>query len=345
MDYKDLLFEKKKVIVPRARFIQLQQKYIRNEKSLHVFTENNDDFEFYRHTIAHVFTGYKIEHYSMEGKKNVKEIFNEIKTTAYNSSLLLFFVDKDYDDILNIPMIKEINFFYTKYYSIENYLVSSEILEIILGRFFTHMNSKVKIKLIDLYNVAYSLFVKQMKVFTKFILLDREKTKKAELDKFKLAYFIHIEGMVYMFKKLRTDYIYNKIIRDTKSTKLQKNLLRNKGILDILVEKCNYDKSIVSFYKLYQKYKEIELISDPKIHIRGKYELWFFIEVIKTVDQAVKKIFDNDSDISSEHEAVPRARTPISDDNIFDLVCPKMGFPEDVNNFAKRNYANLNGHS
>jgi hypothetical protein len=345
MAYSDVFFAKKDSIIPKASYIKLQQYYVPQKSAVHLFVENDDDFEFYRTTINYVYRDYETYHYPMQGKKNLKDGYKEIDWKKFNRAKVLFFADKDYDDILNIERLEESNFFYTKYYSIENYLVSSEVFDIVLNRFFTPIDDSTKEKLHKLYNVAYASFIEKMRTLTSFILIDREKSKRADLDEFKMSYFIHFEAMEYMEKKLISNFSYHKIIRDSKSTPLQKNLLRNMSIKEILAKKCNADEEIFTFNEIMAKKRVIAAIGNHKIFVRGKYDLWFFLEIIKSTDKAIKRIYDSGGRKVTDKEPLPKKKIDISDKNIFDLLCSKVLHPVDVKTFLMNNYNSLNGHN
>src|SRR5882672_6397787 len=95
----------------------------------HAFFEGHADIVFYkpliqRHTEAHgrLFT------YRCEGKSLVYDAFKAITGRHPNCRGVLFFVDKDIDDIIGEPWPTDPRIYVTDVYSIENYLVCREAL-------------------------------------------------------------------------------------------------------------------------------------------------------------------------------------------------------------------------
>lgn len=339
-------FERKSSILPEAKNIALKQQYVKTGKNVHLFVENDDDFEFYRSCVMHVYYEYKLFCYSMEGKQNVKDAYEIIDIDGYESGRVLFFVDKDYDDILGIHQIVASNFFYTNHYSIENYLVTEEVFSIILDRYYVNtINDNLKDKLLKIFRESYNSFVIKIRTFTWFILIDREKSKKAILDNFKLDIFIHLEKMVFYEKKLIPTVRYDNIMQIDERRKKEKNFIRQYSIKDVLSLKCDADPAQFTFANIMDKRELLSTISNHKSFIRGKYDLWFLLEILKTVEKKIEEIYNQNNIIVDQINAIPRRKIEINQLNIFDLVCPKMAYPEDVEIFLTTNYKTLNGNN
>lgn len=344
-DFKEAFFEKKESIVVRSSYMKLQQAYKKNEKSVFIFVENSDDFEFYRYSIAYIYRDYLIVKYFMLGKSNVLDMFHEIDWVKFQESRLLFFADKDYDDLIKVKMVSATNFFYTKHYSIENYVVSTETLSIVLERYFISMNDIIKNKLLTNFELAHNKFMSQVKTFTKFILLDREGPRKANLDEFKMSYFMRVEATELIHKKLVSSLLFDRIRGNTKASVSEKTSIRKESILDILKSRCEFQINDVTFNKLMQKLKLLNSIKNQKSYIRGKYELWFFIEFIKSIDHGIAKVYH--ADANGELAQYPRPHKKNFDilaNNVFDFICPKMAHSDDIVIFLKKNFLKLNGH-
>lgn len=339
-------FERKSSILPEAKNIELKQQYFKTGKNVHLFVENGDDYEFYRSCVMHVYYEYKLFCYSMEGKQNVKDAYKIIDVDKYESGRVLFFVDKDYDDILKISQIVATNFFYTRHYSIENYLVTEEVFLIILDRFYVNkINDTVKEKLLQAYCEAYSRFVIKIRTLTWFILIDREKSKKAVLDKLKLELFIHFEKMIFYEKKLIRPDLYDKIIQNNKRRIKEQNYIRKESIKDVLSLKCEADPEQFTFTNIMEKRALISTISNQKSFIRGKYDLWFLTEILKTVEKKIEEIYNEENIIVDQNNPIPRRKVEINHLTIFDLVCSKMIYPQDVKDFLTTNYKTINGNN
>ena len=102
-------------------------QYDPGQKRVHVFFEGHDDLAFYRPFIEQqMAVGGRLVPYRCGGKRGVYEAFDGI--TQRNPAIrgVLFFVDKDVDDILGKPWPTDPRIFVTDVYSIENYLVSRD---------------------------------------------------------------------------------------------------------------------------------------------------------------------------------------------------------------------------
>ena len=107
----------------RTRYLQ---QYNNNDNALHIFYEGNDDPSFYSNFLENK-NQKKIYYYQAENKKGVYEIHSKINWSSYDKRRTLFFVDKDFSDILNEIFTIDDNIFVTRYYSIENYVVSKHV--------------------------------------------------------------------------------------------------------------------------------------------------------------------------------------------------------------------------
>lgn len=195
-------FAKKEAYIPKTSKIKLEQDYQKHEKTLHLFCENEDDYEFYRHSINHHFSEYKIHHYSQSGKANVIKAYKEIDWKKYSRQRVLFFIDKDYDDLIERGLKEEAsNLFITKYYSIENYLVTEEILRIILNRIYQIHDEKILGYLTKKFSDAYSIFTQQLISITSCILIFRKQDLHMNLDGLKLDSFFYFRELSLHKKK------------------------------------------------------------------------------------------------------------------------------------------------
>jgi hypothetical protein len=340
--YKQGFFEKEKSKIVGSNYIRLLQVYWSKTNSVHLFVENIDDFEFYRTFVKFIYRSYEPIAYRLEGKKNVIDAYEEINWKRFKRSKVLFFADKDYDDLLKKPQVEASNFFYTRYYSIENYLVNEPTFRIVLSNFFTKMDNELTEKLVAKFNFAHSLFIHKLKALTRFILIYREIDKDLDLDKFKMSYFIHIENMELLEKRLVLEYNYNRIKRDPLASSLEKSLLRKDTISEILVNKCGAAKEIVTFSKIMLKEVVLNSIPDPHIFIRGKYALWFFMEMIQSADHAIKAIYEQEKRKFDQTNPIPKMRSNISQTFIFDLLASKLDIPKEIEEFLMYNYKLLN---
>lgn len=116
-----------------TRVAVLQQflaQYDPKRRSVYAFVEGHEDEIFVRRILigrtspdTYVYT------YRCEGKHKVYQTFEAIAERHPSAKTILFFVDKDLDDVLGTPWPTDPRIFVTDVYSVENYLVSVEVLE------------------------------------------------------------------------------------------------------------------------------------------------------------------------------------------------------------------------
>jgi hypothetical protein len=100
-------------------------QYDPNQARIHAFFEGHDDIAFARPHIERLMPiGARLYPYRCDGKGLVMEAFTEITNRHPDIRDVLFFVDKDLDDVLGTPWPTDPRIYVTDFYSIENYLVS-----------------------------------------------------------------------------------------------------------------------------------------------------------------------------------------------------------------------------
>src|SRR5438093_13753779 len=114
---------------PRAAFHLFLLNDSKSPKGVHVFVEGHDDISFYINFIHNsvVDPNDVYPPYMCGDKEGVYKAYSLIM----NSNPLgttLFFVEKDSSDILNEEWTQAPNIYVTDFYSIESYLVSSNML-------------------------------------------------------------------------------------------------------------------------------------------------------------------------------------------------------------------------
>ncbi|SDG59694.1 Protein of unknown function [Pedobacter terrae] len=337
-------FDKKFKILPRASNLSLKQAYSRSGNDLHVYVEDRDDFEFYRTWIKYIYRDYLIKPYYQKGKSNVLKAYKEVDWSKYSKSKVLFFMDKDYDDVLKREIDNDENIFYTKYYSIENYLINNEALEIIFTNFHNIDTEKIMSFLIDEFNKSYDIFVKFIDAITPFILIYRETQAHLVLKDLKLPSFVSFFDLELVYKRYAEKYDHQRITKAASSTKREKASLRELTLLSSLNKQCEADISHFKFSKLMSFKKKLKAINDPKIYIRGKFELWFLLQYLDNIEKALYKQFakPNKEALFGNKVSYPKRKTVLNESNIFDILANKLTMPQDISDFLNNNYNKVN---
>ncbi len=346
MAYIDSFFLKKQKTLGKAGYIKLQQKYKDKNNDVHIFVEDEDDYEFYRYYINYIYRDFKILPYYQKGKKNVIDSYNEVNWKKYSKSKVLFFIDKDYDDIIAKKNPKDLNFFITKYYSIENYLVTEEFFEIILSRIIKIRDERMVKQFIDRIKLAHEEFYRQMIPITSLILIYRKLGTQMKLNNLSLSYFLKINNLEVIPVNYCKQKKFEKIVSSSING-FEKSLVTNKKKLNEILDKCEADPKSCNLAMLLNNKRELGSIKCKKKFIRGKYEFWFLFEMIKSIEREVsilnKKISaDNDSK-SLEKQKTPLLKKcfVIDANTIFHIFPPKMKMPKDIETFLTLNYSKI----
>ncbi|WP_129715532.1 DUF4435 domain-containing protein [Pedobacter sp. SYP-B3415] len=341
ISFKDKFFLKEKSNIVVSNYLKLLQCYWVRPNTVHLFVENLDDFTFYCIPVKIVYRGHDPEFYRLEGKTNVTDSYREFDWKRFERSKILFFADKDYDDFLGKERVIAFNFFYTKFYSIENYLVNESTFRAILAYLFTKMDNDIVEKLVTKFNIAHKLFQQKLKALTRIILIHREKDGHLELDSLKMSELMLIDNLEYFEKKLISKYNYNKLKRDPAVNASVKALLRKDTISEIMVKNCGGQEGLVTFSKIMRKDAQLNNCDDPHCYIRGKYAMWFLMGMINSIEKAIETIYELEKRVSDQINPMPRKRAQITETLIFDLLSPKINVPADVYQFLLRNYKSI----
>src|SRR5215469_6281732 len=123
---------------PTAVLHQFLTSYDPNEPRLYVFVEGEPDKSFYKMLIERFLKGSRrLYVYNCQGKRNVYDAWAKVTARHPTCRNVLFFVDKDIDDIIGQVWPTDPRIFVTDVYSVENYLVRREALEHYITSFVT----------------------------------------------------------------------------------------------------------------------------------------------------------------------------------------------------------------
>ena len=93
------------------------------------------------------------KHRTLKLKESLERDLNGLANNVY------FFIDRDFDDLAGVA--DSSNVFMTDKYSVENYLVTVDVLDQILrNEFHCHGKPECRKKIIELFNAQYDLFLK-----------------------------------------------------------------------------------------------------------------------------------------------------------------------------------------
>jgi hypothetical protein len=307
--------------------------YQPKSKTVHVFLEGNDDFSFYTNYVTNIIINSLPEdkHYNYYphlcgNKKGVYDLYQLVNPRLKNKSRGLFFVDKDFSEILGEIYPSDENIYVTDYYSIENFLVSEDVLKRVLQEIY-HINS---LELDDLLakssldkNSILYIFMQELKTFhllmipiIAWIICLKRLNIKPNLNNVKLDKIFHLD-----------------------ETQLTIDKINNSGYLSrfkYLEAVFNVSTPPGVWLQILNEARKLRIIFDqnPKIYIRGKYELWFLICFLNKLEKRLR-------DELKVHKKAFSVKTQITNENAIEILGTRVYCPESLNRFLENHRDNI----
>jgi len=248
------------------------QSYKKNSQNLYCFFEGYDDVKYYRIRIQN-FTQKDIdEWFYCGGKDNVINAYKLIKQhSEYDLSRILFFIDKDFSDIIEISN----QIYVTPYYAIENFYTQRDVLKAIIKDEFKvreNCSENNDFRLIfEIYDKLISDFHNEILFFNAWLACQNEKR-----EKFKEKKRLHIDNKVKKY--------FNNIVLEDLQTIADLSDLNNIDKLKELFPNAHE----ISEVELNSKIEEFKQKDGCKF-FRGKFELHFFVSFLNRIKEELGK--------------------------------------------------------
>lgn len=293
--------------VPPAIRLQFDHQYRPGQHDrLYAFFEGRDDHSFYMPELRRRWNGSRIViPFDCRGKKGVIDAYRDIQMSGKTANLA-FFVDKDVDDLLGLHSPNDQRIYETECYSIENYMVSEEILEIIWIDIFHLSIADQRLKLIkDEFTAQHQRFVQLITPLMAWIILLRLGNVRCNLSDINLAKIFYFDENLKLHRR----------------PKILQTLHDACGISNIGVDP-KYFVLLLSIIRLLKKL-------NPKAYVRGKFELWFFVSYILRLQAAL-----------SARLAIPGSRAVVTTSlclaNAIEILAARTPYPARLRNFLDR---------
>jgi hypothetical protein len=302
MSFLDLL--KSAPSSPQAKINTVLASFNPKGSTINLFLEGRDDPSLISSNVRRIAAGKDIfiSTIILGKKKDVLHAWKYFNQRFPSNSRLLFFVDKDHDDLLKCPAGTETdqNLFVTKHYSIENYLVSEEAVESFL----------VEICNIDSTSTAPTLICQEFKRFQ---------------ESYRL---IFLPWMAWIVAARRNGEMPESgnvpfSIFDV-NEELSPALNWEPDMFTYLMNKCNV-KQDVDALLLKQTMVELEAL-DTKSWLRGKQEMWCLIAFMAAIEQKIK---------NSDEVKNIKIRPQINAKNSIEILAPRLPCPDDLRLFLE----------
>lgn len=258
-----LNYLKKSAKSPTAVYTTFLQEYSKYDNSLHVFYEGKDDSSFYTNFIENQLPKRRrVFYYQAKNKNNVYQNYDKINWSAYSKKRILFFVDKDFADILKTSYPIDTNIFVTKFYSIENYLVDKHLFGRVLRDLIGIENDKKITELSNKFQAGLKTFYNSSLILTAFIIYHRQKAIPLNLQDVNISDLFKINDIFKASRKQRTLSILNKYTGSSEK---------------------------LPFVEIRKTISNLRKIGNPKNYTRGKFELAFMVICVNLVPDILNK--------------------------------------------------------
>lgn len=247
-DYASYLCEEARSDI--AALHQFRILYNPNEKSHHFFFEGEEDSLFFMPEARRHISKGATHIYDCGGKRNVIQVRDEIKLGGYSLNSCLFFVDRDYDDFLGTQVALDDFTYITDNYSIENDLASIDAAIVMMEDILRISRAdpdflKIENLLVD----AHREFHIEARTLIAWILAAKDEECSPNLrNTVGLKNIVTLTGAKPKITKKGFSEFKKKVVANNRTPSL-------KGIL---------------------KWRRRLDLTQAKLWIRGKYDLWFF---------------------------------------------------------------------
>lgn len=273
-------------------------------RRVYAFVEGDPDQAFYRsHIRQHVATSSNIFIYNCNGKSHVYDACANVTNRYPACRRVLFFVDKDVDDIIGKQWPSDPRIFTTECYSIENYLVTAATLR-------RYIADYVKIRKIDLslekveeeFNRQLNEFYRLILPIMSWIIVMRRAGHKTILNDVDCGelFLICDQGT----RKRSQVKALSYLTRVTQTTP-QRNIWR----------------------EMRRTFWALKKIS-PDRYARGKFAAWWFI-------QFIKRMLEDLSNVAKEEGGSISVSTSLNENNYIQLLVRAEACPESLATFLR----------
>lgn len=288
--------------------------YRPDARTIYAFFEGQEDQSIYiNHLQSNVPEGWNVQSYCCGNKDNVYQVFEKIDWAIHPKNRILFFVDKDLSNIITEDCPNEENIYVTGYYSVENYLVTTTMLERVLREIY-HLDQETAITLIiQEFERNLARFYKYIRFVMSWIVCCRRNVIRPHLNGIKVKKLLAFNN----------DGTLKKVTPEG-----------HKSILGYLEKVCNTKRIENLRIQLKGIQQELETIPNPKVYVRGKYEVAFFVLFINY-------IWDNLLKMQLGINIKPKIHTSLGLSNVMEILGPRVLPWDDLKSFLSTHFNSL----
>jgi len=255
-----------------------------SRKKYQLFFENSKDFTFY---LRFFYDHYKIppesiEKIPCEGKKGVYETREKILNSLEkinNQKIHLFFIDKEWSDLIQASSNNKETFpdvYVTDWHSIENYIVTTDVLKRVLEEIYIGGDSRIKWQAIQRFEESLQKFHEISKNIFSLLLIYIDQNYQPNIDNIPQRFDELLEFSDDLSLQIKMDW------------------------KQFTIESCGINNEIIE-----SESWNIELFNEnlsslnPKEYIQGDFELEFFLQFLRRFQKllGMGEIFQSSKDL------------------------------------------------
>lgn len=287
-----------------GRFSQISKKVFG-------FVEGKDDLSFYQGFAEQVIPeDWQVELWPVGNKDKVLELYSTFNWDRFSRHQVVFFIDRDFSNILEEVLPTEENIFITEGYSIENYVVKRETCDRLLCELFnlSTIPKTEKDNILDLFDEQLELFATKLIPVMARILTWKKSGEKPCLNDILMKHIFSVSN-----GKIET-------IQHPKG---------RANIQEYIHSQCNIpmDNTI----DISPTIDQIRSQNNVLMLTRGKYLLWFLVEFSSSIHRDINRF-------SSTITSPPKLHVKISQANANTLVAPRARIPKHLKEFLQKTF-------
>lgn len=291
---------------PQAKLNTFLAVFRPDGKNIAAFLEGRDDPAFFRFHLESTTRTRRLglDFYVLGNKSEVLEARKFIGSRYPNNPRVLFFVDKDHDDLLGAPVgaVTDGTLFVTQGYAIENYLVSEETVRVVLMDLWGLDSSNPAVPVAcSQFLAAINQFYVSVQPWMAWLLAARRRGLRPSADNLSLRKVCSITGLMTVSFNWPTDSAQ----RDN---------------LFLITCGLTTGPTAVEVETVERELAQIP----PKKWVRGKAELAFLVLFLECLTSEAKL---------SAH--CPRQRTTIGAANAVEVLAARLPCPPDLDIFLE----------
>lgn len=248
----------------------------------YIFVEGRLDITFYSCILRSVAPGAnQLWAFRCDGRRGVIAVRDEVRRSHPACPRCLFFVDKDFSDVLGETLPATSDLFCTDVYSIENYFVSTEALEVTWTQLWSLTRSDCRWSTVEQrFLTARRAFYRAMIPLMAWIVLARKNGLRPNVNNVNPSELVAFEDCV---PKRRSSAL-SSLERTTS---------------------CAFRPS---FAEWLGQARRLTRLSPPMV-VRGKFDLWFFSVFLEMTFRALRSTVGTapDGSIQRSEESIARA--------------------------------------